>query len=140
MPKSAPSALAFVLSDDEGLAMIAALQQAGVKHNREDIVRIGKKPDGKIVFLEKGKSGARGSGLAHILEKHQADFAKCGILQNQIPDVVFAAVIQGQFLSYQGRREPRREIYQLVFNGRIHYVAVSVADNGYIVGANPASV
>ncbi|MFB2877484.1 hypothetical protein [Floridanema aerugineum] len=120
--------------------MIATLQQAGVKHNQEDIVRIGKTSDGKIVFLEKGKSGLRGSGLVHILEKHEADFAKRGISQEQIPDVVLAAVIQGQFVRYQTRRrELPREIYKVMFNDRIHYVAVSVSDNGYIVGANPVS-
>jgi len=39
--------------------LIAELQEAGLKHSPEKIVRIAKKQDGKIVFLESGnaKSG-----------------------------------------------------------------------------------
>ena len=54
----------------EKAALIAELQEAGIKHSPEKIVRVAKKHDGTIVFLEEGKGGKRGSGLAHILEKH----------------------------------------------------------------------
>jgi len=117
--------------------LIAELQEAGIKHSPEKIVRIAKKPDGKIVFLE---SGDAKSGLQHILSNHLDDFARRGILQDKIPDAVMAAVVQGKFLRYQGIIAPPREIYEVVFNDRTQYIAVRVGDNGYIVGANPASV
>ncbi|WP_242054988.1 hypothetical protein [Nostoc flagelliforme] len=103
-------------------------------------MRIAKQADGKIVFLEEGKAGRTGSGLSHILKEHQDDFARRGISQNEIPDAVMAAVTRGKFLGYQGTIEPRRKIYQVIFNGQTQYIAVSVGDNGYIVGANPASL
>jgi len=66
-------------------ALIAELQKAGVKHNADDILRIAKKPDGTIVFLERGNLK---SGLQHILENHASDFFKRGIPQEQISDHV----------------------------------------------------
>ncbi|MHC5933873.1 hypothetical protein [Nostoc sp.] len=126
--------------NDDKAALFAALCQAGIKHSPEKIVRIAKQADGKIVFLEEGKAGIRGSGLAHILNKHQEDFAKLGISENEIPDAVMAAVTRGKFRGYQGTIEPRREIYEVIFNGQTQYIAVTVGDNGYIVGANPASL
>lgn len=121
-------------------ALLAALLDAGIKHSPEKIVRIAKQADGKIVFLEEGKPGRRGSGLAHILKEHQEDFARRGIAENEIPDAVIAAITRGTFLGYQGTIEPRREIYEVTFNGKTQCIAVTVGDNGYIVGANPASL
>ncbi len=126
--------------DIEKIALIAKLTQTGVKHTPEKIVRIAKLADSKIVFLEEGKAGRRGSGLAHILQQHREDFQRRGILEHEIPDAVMTAVISGRFLGYQGTVEPRREIYEVIFNGQTQYIAVSVGDNGYIVGANPASL
>ena len=76
------------------------------------------------------------------MEKHQEDFARRGISENEIPDAVMAAVTNGIFLGYQGTIEPRREIYEVNFNGNKQYIAVTVGDNGYgyIVGASPASL
>jgi hypothetical protein len=126
--------------NDDKAALFAALCQAGIKHSPEKVVRIAKQADGKIVFLEKGKAGRGGRGLAHILEKHQEDFARRGISENEIPDAVMAAVTRGKFIGYQGTIEPRREIYEVIFNGQTQYIAVTIGDNGYIVGANPTSL
>ncbi|MFN6560505.1 MAG: hypothetical protein RMY28_011930 [Nostoc sp. ChiSLP01] len=126
--------------NDDKAALLAALCQAGIKHNPEKIVRIAKQADGKIVFLEEGKATKRASGLAHILKEHRDDFARRGISENEIADAVIAAVTSGTFLGYQGTIEPRREIYEVIFNGETQYIAVTVSDNGYIVGANPASL
>ncbi|MBG1260099.1 hypothetical protein [Nostoc commune] len=126
--------------NDDKAALFAALCQADIKHTPEKVVRIAKQADGKIVFLEEGKAGRRGSGLSHILKEHQDDFARRGISQNEIPDAVMAAVTRGKFLGYQGTIEPRREIYEVIFNGQTQYIAVTISDNGYIVGANPASL
>ena len=124
----------------EKSALISELAQLGIKHTPEKIVKIAKQADGKIILLEEGKPGKRGSGLLHILAKHQEDFAKRGISEDEIADVVMAAVTSGKFLGYQGTVEPRREIYEVNFNGKKQYIAVTVGDNGYIVGANPASL
>ncbi|MFM5981883.1 MAG: hypothetical protein ACKO9I_15215 [Sphaerospermopsis kisseleviana] len=132
------------------LALLAELTEAGIKHTPDKIVKIAKQADGKIVFLEKGngtivflekgKVTKRASGLAHILKEHKEDFARRGISEEEIPDAVIAAVTSGTFLGYQGTVEPRREIYELIFNGKKQLIAVTVGDNGYIVGANPASL
>ena len=112
-------------------ALIAELQKAGVKHNADDILRIAKKPDGTLVFLERGNLK---SGLQHILENHASDFFKRGISEDQIADAVMAAVISGRMVGTQGKD---RIIYEVDFNGLTQYISVNVASNGYIVGANP---
>ena len=120
-------------------SLIAELQQLGVKHNPDQILRITKLANGRIIFLEEGKPGPRGSGFQHILERHQADFGNRGITPDEIPDLLIAAVSQGKIVGYQGTQSPRRPIYEVLFQDTIHYVAVSLGNNGYIVGANPAN-
>lgn len=126
--------------DAEKAALIVELSQSNTKHTPEEIICIARKNDGKIVFLEEGKPGRRGSGLAHILEKHREDFSRRGVSEDEIPEVIILAVKEGTFLGYQGTVEPRRKIYELIFKGQKQYIAVSVSNNGYIVGANPASL
>ena len=119
------------------VALVAELKQIGVKHTPENILRIGKLSDGKIVFLEEGKGGDTGSGLKHILEKHLTDFANRGISEKQIPDAIIVAVVFGQIVGYQ---KPNRPIYQIDYMGRTQLIAITVSNNGYIVCANPASL
>ncbi|MGK7875874.1 MAG: hypothetical protein AB4426_22020 [Xenococcaceae cyanobacterium] len=120
-------------SDVEKIALIAELRQAGIKHTPEKILRITKLPNGKIVFLEKGNLKA---GLRHILKEHRQHFAKRGISEEQIPDVVITAVAKGKVVGSQGKDRP---IYEVIFNGRTKYISVTVSNNGFIVGANPAT-
>ncbi|MBK1990803.1 hypothetical protein A0J48_025395 [Sphaerospermopsis aphanizomenoides BCCUSP55] len=128
------------MNNFEKSALISELAQLGIKHTPDKIVRIAKQADGKIVFLEEGKAGKRGSGLVHILKEHRDDFARRGISEDEIPDAVMAAVTSGTLLGYQGTTELPREIYEVTFNGKKQYIAVTIGDNGYIVGANPASL
>jgi hypothetical protein len=122
------------MNNDEKSALLAELAQLGdIKHNPAKIVRIAKQADGKIVFLEEGNTEA---GLQHILEKHSLEFAEQGITQNQIPDIVIKAVTEGKAIRYQNKKQTRT-IYEVNFNSKTHYIAVTVSDNGYIVGANP---
>ncbi len=118
---------------DEKNTLIAELRQAGIKHTPEEILRIARLPNGKIVFLETGNAI---SGLQHILENHQDEFAEKGIYESEVPDAVFLAVIQGTVVGYQ---KPNRPIYQIIFNGKTQLIAVTVGSNGYIVCANPRS-
>jgi hypothetical protein len=130
----------FSASDSEAIALINELQQLKIKHNAERIVRIAKLSNGQIIFLERGKGGEGGSGLQHILENHQKSFKKCGIEAEQIADAVMLALTMGKFVGYQPTRSPTpRSIYEVNFNEIIQYIAITVGDNGYIVGANPTS-
>ena len=121
------------MNSAEKSALIVELAQLGIKHTPEKIVKIAKQADGKIVFLEEGNSDA---GLQHILEKHSLEFADQGIKQNQIPDIIIKAITEGKAIRYQGKKQTRI-IYEVNFNGKTHYIALTVSDNGYIVGANP---
>ena len=111
--------------------LVKGLAEQGIKHTPEDIVRIRQTPTGKTVFLEKGNSRA---SLEHIVKKHGEDFARKGISEEQIPDVVITAVTEGKLVGTQGSRP----IYETVINGVKQRIAVTVGNNGFIVGANPA--
>jgi hypothetical protein len=115
------------------VALLAALRKNGIKHTPEEVKSIAQTPDGKIVFLEKGTSEA---GLQHILERHSSQFADQGIEADQIPDAIVTALIECKIVGYQDRKKTR-PIYEVNFNGKTHYIAVTVSNNGYIVGANP---
>ena len=52
------------------------MSKNGVKFSPENILKVEKLADGKIVFLETGNSSA---GLQHIVERHACDFAKIGV-------------------------------------------------------------
>lgn len=114
-------------------ALIAELKILDIKHTPEKIIRIAKQSEGKIIFLEEGDSEA---GLQHILEKHSSEFIDLGIEVEQIPDAIIAAITQGRMVGYQGRKKTRT-VYEVNFNGKTQYIAVTVSNNGYIVGANP---
>lgn len=86
------------------------------------------------MFIETGNSS---SGLQHIIEAHGADFANVGISEAEIPGVVTRAVTEGRFIGYQGEGFGR-PIYEITVNGQTQRIAVTVGDNGYVVGANPA--
>ena len=113
--------------------LLDELDNSGVKYNPEDIVAITKTADGKLVWLENGTDTA---GLNHIITEHADDFLNKGITQEQIPDYVMNALENGKIVGYQGRGTGR-PIYEFTYNGEIHKVAITVGNNGFIVGANP---
>ena len=127
------------ITDEEGLKselekeLIAELSKKGIKHNAEDVIAITKVEKGKIIFLEKGNLS---SGWKHIVEDHKNDFEKQGILEENLVDFLVTAVEQNNIIGIQGKN---RQIYEVVFAGKTHYVAISIGKNGYIVGANPRS-
>jgi len=104
----------------------------GIKYTPENIVSAAKDSSGKIIFLEKGSSKA---GLQHIVEEHGSQFAQIGVSEARIPDVVMKAVTDGKIVGYQGAGTGR-PIYETVINGKKYNIAVTVGNNGYIVGAN----
>jgi hypothetical protein len=112
--------------------MIRQLEQEGVKFDPDKIVQIGRDADGKVIFLEQGNQRA---GLQHILS-HSGDFANKGVSEGDIPDLVMRAVTEGEKVGVSGRDRP---IYQIMHNGTMLKIAVTVGSNGFIVGANPVS-
>ncbi len=104
--------------NDQKKLLIAELRKAAIKHTPENIIRITKDPSGKIVFLETGKGGERGSGLLHILENHREDFLQRGIAEEQIPDLIITAISEGTIIGIQGES---RIIYQVeTSKSRLH--------------------
>ncbi len=69
----------------------------------------------------------------------QNDFAAMGVKSNDIPDLLMKALKKGEIVGYQGRGRGR-PIYEVVFNGQKQRVAITVGNNGFIVGANPTSL
>lgn len=114
-------------------SLLDELAANGVKFTPENVVAAARDPNGRIVFLETGNSGA---GLQHIVERHSSEFRKMGILEHDIPAMVMKAVVEGRIVGYQGAGEGR-PIYEVVVNGQVQRLAVTIGGNGYIVGANP---
>ncbi len=113
--------------------LIAQLRASGVKHNPENILRITRLSEGKIVFLEIGNDI---SGWQHIRKDHANDFANRGIPEDMIIDAIMSAVTSGIIIGTQGTKR-KRDVYEIEFNGVVQYISISVGENGYIVGANP---
>ena len=111
--------------------LITELVEKQIKVSINKIVDIQRLENGKIVFLEQGNSFA---GLQHILN-HAADFKKRGICQDEIANVVMTAITQGNIVGYQRKRP----IYELMYQGKKQYIAITIGNNGFIVGANPAT-
>lgn len=126
----------FTGTSGEGRALIDEVQARGDKINPDEVIGITKDTSGKIIWLEKGHLGGKPSGLAHIIDAHESNFNAKGIASSDISDFVLTAVSKGTIIGYQGKGTGR-PIYEVEYNGKTYQVAVTVGDNGYIVGANP---
>ncbi|MGV3525089.1 MAG: hypothetical protein ACO1RX_12735 [Candidatus Sericytochromatia bacterium] len=139
--KSVYDRLVNKLGDARALAtersnMLAEMSRNGVRYTEGNIVRMARGQDGRIVFLETGSATA---GLNHVLTRHSADFARRGVPEDQIPDLLMAALTRGNVVGQQGTDPNRlRPIYEVVFNGQRQRVAITTGSNGFLVGANPA--
>ena len=118
--------------ESHGNSLVSEAEAQGLNISSEKVVGITKDPDGKIVWLETGRTGGRGSGLAHIIEEHGKEFNGRGISNSEIPGYLLHAVSTGKIVGMQGTRP----IYEFTYNGNRQRVAITVANNGYIVGAN----
>ncbi|MDG2944693.1 hypothetical protein [Exercitatus varius] len=112
------------------------MTQKGIKYSADKVVSINKLSNGKIIFLEQGNSN---SGLQHIIERHGSDFLSIGIKNEQIPSVLMKALSENKIVGYQGK-SIGRPIYEVQFNNKKVYIAITTGNNGYIVGANPTRV
>ncbi|CAM8655704.1 Domain of unknown function DUF637, haemagglutinin putative [Comamonadaceae bacterium] len=113
--------------------LLNELTANGVKFTPENVIATTRGPSGQVVFLETGNSRA---GLQHIVGEHANDFANIGVSQAEIPNVVMQAVSQGKIVGYQGSGTGR-PIFETVINGQPRRLAITISDNGFIVGANP---
>ena len=114
-------------------SLLDELTANGVKFTPENVIATTRNSSGKVVFLESGNSK---TGLQHIIEEHGSQFAQMGVSEAQIPGVVMKAVSEGKLVGYQGSGSGR-PIYELNINGQPQRIAVTVGDNGFVVGANP---
>ncbi|MFB6930713.1 virulence factor, partial [Streptomyces noursei] len=114
--------------------LLERLQKAGVSFSRADTLWIIEyaKPGVPLAWLEKGNVK---SGLVHILFRHAGEFAQVGVRVEDIPALVKKALTEGTRVGTQGEG---RTIFEVVFNGKSQRVAISVGDNGFVIGANPA--
>ncbi|SDH30753.1 LXG domain of WXG superfamily protein [Leifsonia sp. 98AMF] len=118
--------------------LLDELLQSGIKVSPEKVVTVMKTPEGRTVWLEEGKSSEltdRPSGLAHIVEDHGGEFAQKGIGETEIPQVLTRAIQDGRIVRYQGKGSDR-PIHEFEYEGRTLKLAITISDNGYIVGAN----
>jgi len=99
----------------------------------DSIVDIQRLPDGRIAWLEVGDVG---SGLAHILKRHSADFANKQIPPAQVSNIIFRVLQQGKVVGHAGDGTPIRA---LMINGNSVRVKVVLGSNGYIVSAYPVA-
>jgi hypothetical protein len=123
----------FTNSNAVNQSEIDILKNNGVKFTEENVVATTKTPDGQVVFLETGNSSA---GLVHIIKEHVDDFANIGVSASEIPKVIMKTLSEGKIVGYQGRGTGR-PIYQVEIDGKLQNIAITVGDNGFVVGANP---
>lgn len=81
-----------------------------------------------------GKGGEKGSGLAHILEDHEGQFADWGIARDAIPEFIFKLLREAEAIGKYGRDGV---VYRTVVNDETRHFNIVVGDNGYIVTAHP---
>src|SRR5690606_26072169 len=114
--------------------LLDKLKDAGVKFNQADTIRVIQyaKPGVPLAWLEKGSVNA---GLTHIVFRHAGEFADAGVRVDDIPALVKTALTEGTRVGTQGAGRP---ILEVVFQGKTQRVAISVGDNGYVIGANIA--
>ena len=71
-------------------------------------------------------------GIRHIIQEHGSEFAEIGVSETDIPRVIVSALERGEVVGAQGDRP----VYRTTINGHSYGIAITVNNNGYIVGAN----
>ena len=103
------------------------LASSGVKYNPEDVVSVFKRPDGTLMWLEKGNDT---SGLTHIINRHADDFAAKGI--DDIPSLLEKVLSTDPIRTGNGLKGPFADFS---FAGSVYKVVYGT--NGYIVTFYP---
>ena len=115
--------------------LMQELKNSGEKYTEKDVIFVVKQQNGKIAWLEEGTNTA---GLKHIKIRHSKQFKDKGIEDNAIPELIREAIVHGKIIGYQKTKNKfPREVYEVEFMGKIIKIAISISDNGFVVGANP---
>nr|WP_228772999.1 RICIN domain-containing protein [Streptomyces eurocidicus] len=117
------------------LDLVRKLEASGANFNRSQVVMAVRypRPGVPVAWLEVGDVRA---GLVHIIFRHAGEFMQKGVAAEDIPKLLKNALADNKVIGHQGANGGRT-IYETVFNGKTHQVAITVGDNGFIVGANP---
>jgi hypothetical protein len=118
------------------LDLVRKLEASGANFNRADVVMAVRypRPGVPVAWLEIGNHK---SGLVHIIFRHAGEFIEHGVASEDIPKLLNKALSEGKIVGQQGA-DGGRPIYETVYNGKTQRVAITVGNNGFIVGANPA--
>ncbi|WP_084714855.1 RICIN domain-containing protein [Streptacidiphilus rugosus] len=114
--------------------LVDKLQKLGITFSRKDLLWVTSMPGGQLAFLETGNINA---GLIHVVARHGVEFADNGITLREVPDLIRQALTDGKVIGYQGN-DMGRPIYEILYKGVERHVAITVGDNGFVVGANLA--
>ena len=72
-----------------------------------------------------------------IIERCGAEFEQAGVANAQLPNELMQALAQNNIVGTVGRDRP---VFQVLYNDAIYYLAITVGDNGNVVGAQIAGV
>ena len=111
------------------------MSEQGVKFTKENVIALEKMQDGRIIFLEDTPD----KGLDHIWQRHGAQYDQKGIRRDDMSLLLMKAIREGNIIGYQGKGQGR-PIYSVEFKGKTFQLAITVGNNGFIVGANLSSV
>ncbi|WP_030321165.1 RICIN domain-containing protein [Streptomyces sp. NRRL B-3229] len=113
--------------------LLERLNDAGVKFSRADTIWVAEyaKPGVPLAWLEKGDVN---KGLIHVVFRHAGEFATKGVRVEDIPALLKTTLTEGTRV---GTDKGGRPIFEVVFQGKTQRLAVTVGDNGFVVGANP---
>lgn len=122
----------FWVSARADAALLRELTMSGVRFAPGEILRTMRLPGQKqVLFLERGSNT---SGWTHIVARHGDEFARAGLVGDDLADTIMQA-LRGPVVGYEGTRP----VYLVVVGGRVRRIAITVGKNGYIVGANLVS-
>ncbi len=123
----------------EDKKLVKDVKDKGYKISEEKVIFITKDKNGKIRWLEKGRLASenkKASGLVHIIDEHESNFIGKGVPTALIPVVIKKAIEEAKIIGTSGKD---RDVYETTINGKTIHIAITISDNGYIVGAHPAS-
>ncbi|WP_343997600.1 RICIN domain-containing protein [Streptomyces thermocarboxydovorans] len=112
------------------------LREAGIAFDQKNLLWVvpHSRPGVPLAWLDIGDAK---KGLVHIIFRHGGEFAQRGVPIEEIPKLLSKALSEGKVVGHQ---TPTRPIFETVYNGKVHRVAVTLGnhDKGRVIGANPA--
>lgn len=116
--------------------LIKTVQREGEKIDPELVISIFYGQNHKITWIERGDET---KGFKHIVLKHGEQFENVGIPKDKICALIEKALNNGRLVGYQNCKRTR-PIYLVDFENRTQLIAITVADNGFVIGANPRTI